>query len=185
MKKRTVLGLSVTIIAIIAIVLILFWQTQIGTIDYWLGNTLEYQKVDGQWETVNFTNNGTSPGINIPIYCRNDGFSTASFDLIISFTNAIYGGSSDTPRTMIMWGKINDTAARYSFTVSPHQTQSINVSFAIDSSTQSFSVSLSFESTQLLRVESAQKGSVPWDVVYRSLSYSQIGNNTYVPALIN
>lgn len=187
MNKRAVLGLSIALVAITAVALVtLLWQTQTGTIDYWFDNTLEYQMVNGQWETVNFSTNVTSPGINIPINCRNDGSSTASFDLIISFTNAVYGGSSDIPRTMIMWGIINDTAAKYSFIVSPHETQSINVSFAIDNNAQHFTVSLSFESSQLLlHAESAQKGSQPWQVVYRSLYYGRIGNNAYAPALIS
>ncbi len=156
-----------------------------GTIDYWLDNTFEYQMVNGQWETMNSATNATSPGINIPMNCRNDGSSTASFDLIISFTNAVYGGSSNIPRTMIMWNKINDTSAKYSFNIGPHETQSINVSFAIDNNTDHFAVSLSFESSQKLHVESAQKGSAPWQVVYRTLYYGRTGSNLFAPAQIS
>jgi len=189
MNRRTVLGLSITVIAIAAVAfVILSWQTQqaaAGTIDYWLDNTFQYQLVNGQWETINSATNATSPGINIPINCRNDGSSTVSFDLIISFTNAVYGGSSEFPRTMIMWSKINDTAANYSFIVSPHQTQNINVSFAIDDNTDHFTVSLSFESSQHLKTESAQKGTQPWQVVYRTLYYNRIGNSAFAPAMIS
>ena len=189
MNKRVVLGLSVALIAIATVALvILFSQTRneaAGTIDYWLDNTFKYQMVNGQWETMNSATNATSPGINIPINCRNDGSSTASFDLIISFSNAVYGGSSDIPRTMIMWNKINETAAKYSFNVSPNETQSINVSFAIDNNTDHFAVSLSFESSQKLHAESAQKGSQPWQVVYRTLYYNRIGDGPFTPAMIS
>ena len=189
MNKRVVLGLSVALIAIATVALvILFSQTRneaAGTIDYWLDNTFKYQMVNGQWETMNSATNATSPGINIPINCRNDGSSTASFDLIISFSNAVYGGSSDIPRTMIMWRIINDTSANYSFNVGPHEIQSINVSFAIDNNTDHFAVSLSFESSQHLQVESAQKGNFPWQVVSRTLFYGKIGNNPFAPALIS
>ena len=134
---------------------------------------------------MNSATNATSQGINIPMNCRNDGSSTASFDLIISFSNAVYGGSSDIPRTMIMWNKINDTSAKYSFNVGPHQTQNINVSFAIENNTDHFAVSLSFESSQHLQVESAQKGSQPWQVVYRTLYYNRIGDGPFTPAMIS
>ncbi len=189
MKKKAVLGLSAALIALAAVAfVILFWQSQNGTdgtIDYWLDNTLGYRMVNGQWETINLASNATSPGANILINCRNDGSSRASFDLIISFANAVYGGSSNIPRTMIMWNKINDTSAKYSFIVSPHQTQSINVSFAIKDNTDDFTVSLSFESSQPLKVESAQKGSQPWQVVYRSLYYGRTGDDSFVPAMIS
>jgi hypothetical protein len=186
MNKRVVLVLSIALIAVTTVTYVtLFWQTQAGTIDYWLDNNFEYQQVNGQWETINFATNATSPGINIPINCRNDDASSASFDLIISFTNAVYKGSANIPRTMIMWRIINDTAANYSFNVGPHETQNINVSFAIDNNTDHFAVNLSFESKQFLQVESAQKGSQPWQTVYRSLFYGRIGSNPYHPAMIS
>ncbi len=185
MKKWVVLGLSVALVAIVAVALVvLFWQPQKGTIDFWLDHTLEYQVVNGQWETIDLATNATSPGLQIPINARNDGSSTASFDLIVSFTNAVYGGSSDVPRTMIMWSKINDTSAKYSFIVSPHQTQSINVSFSIGDNIDHFTVRLFFESSQPLHVEPAQKGSQPWQTVYRSLYFGRTGENAFAPALI-
>jgi len=156
-----------------------------GTIDYWLDNTLDYQMVNGQWQTVNTATNSTSPGLQMPINARNDGISTASFDLIISFTNAFYGGSSAIPRIMIAWDKINDTSANYSFNLSPHQTQSINVSFAIDNNMNEFRIGLSFESNQSLLAEPSQKGSQPWEVVYRQLYFHESADNSYAPGLIS
>ena len=186
MKKRTVVILGIVLIAIAAVSLAAFlWQMENGTIDYWLNDTLKYQLVHSQWQTVDYTTNETSLGIHNTINCRNDGSTTASFNLTISFKNAIYGGSSDIPRTMIMWRKISDTSAQYSFNVSPHQTQSINVSFSIANSTQTFNIALSFQSNQPLHIESAQNGTQPWQTVYRSLFYGQISNNTYVAAHIS
>ena len=186
MKKRTVVILGIVLFAIAAASLAAFlWQMENGTIDYWLNDTLKYQLVEGQWQTVDYATNITSPGIYNTINCRNDGSTTASFDLTISFKNAVYGGSSDIPRTMIMWEKINDTAAKYSFNVSPHQTQSINVSFLISNNTQNFNIALSLQSSQPLHVESAQKGTYPWQTVYRTLFYGQSSNNTYWAAHIS
>jgi hypothetical protein len=185
MKKRTVVILGIVLIAIAASSVAAFvWQ--IGTIDYWLNDTLVYQLVNGQWQTVDYATNDTSPGIHNTINCRNDGFTTASFDLTISFKNAIYIGSPDTPTaTITTWNKISDTTASYSFIVPPHSTQSIIVNFQIANNTQNFNISLSFNSGQSLHVESAQKGAQPWQTVYRTLFYGQGSNNTYVAAHIS
>jgi hypothetical protein len=186
MKKRTVVILGIVLIAIAAISVASFvWQIEKGTVNYWLNDTLKYQLVNGEWQTIDYSTNQNSTGIHQTIYCRNDGFTTASFDLIIAFQNAVYSGSSDTPRTTIMWNKINDGEAKYSFIVSPYTTQSINVSFQIINGTRGFVVSLSFQDNRSLHVESAQYGSQPWETFYRTLYYGQASNNTYVAAHIS
>ncbi len=180
MKKRTTVFFGFVLIVIAAASLVAFlWQNEKGTINYWLNDKLEYQLVNGQWQTVDYSTNQTSAGIHQTINCRNDGSTAASFDLIISFQNAIYLGSSDSQRPPVMWTKINDTEAKYSFMVSLHSTQSIDVSFQISNGTQAFSVSLLFQSSQPLDIESAQNGSQPWQAVYRTLYYSQSNNNTF------
>jgi hypothetical protein len=184
MKKRKVL-LVLALTTIITVAFALFWQWESGTIDYWLEDAMKYQIVDGRWETVNCSTGAISPGIFIPINCRNDGFTTASFDLIISFKNAIYKGSPDNPKLMIDWEKINDTVAKYSYTLSPHATQSVNVYFQIENETDTFEVRLAFQSNQLLRVESAQKGSQPWQTVYRTLYFGKADTNSYLAAHIS
>jgi len=186
MKKRKVAILGIVLIAIAAISVAAFvWQIENGTVNYWLNDTLKYELVNGEWQTIDYSTSQNSTGIYQTIYCRNDGSTTASFDLIISFQNAIYAGSSDTPRTTIMWNKINDSEAKYSFMVPPYTTQSINVSFQISNGTQGFVVSLSFQNSQSLHVESAQYGSQPWQTFYRTLYYGQASNNTYVAAHIS
>jgi hypothetical protein len=183
-KKRKAL-LIITLVALTIVSLAFIWQWESGTIDYWLEDTMKYQLINGQWQSVNYATNASSLGIYIPVHCRNDGFSVASFDLIISFKNAIYNGSTDEPKTLIAWEKINDTTAKYSYMVNPHSSQSINVSFQIENETKGFVVSLAFQSNQLLQVESAQKGSQPWQTVYRTLYFGQSVNNTYVAAHIS
>ena len=184
MKKRTVVTLGIVLIAIAAISVAAYvWQ--MGTVNYWLNDTLMYQLVNGEWQTIDYSTNQNSTGMYQTIYCRNDGSTTASFDLTISFQNAIYSGSSDTPRTTITWNKINDSEAKYSFSVSPHTTQSINVSFQIVNVTRGFVVSLSFQNSQSLHVESAQYGSQPWETFYRTLNYGQTSENTYVAVHIS
>jgi len=188
MKKRTVVILGFVSIAIATIsVAALVWQMEKGTVNYWLNDTLQYQLVNGEWQTIDYSTNQNSTGIYQTIYCRNDGFTSASFDLVIAFQNAAYLGSSDTPRTTwpISWNKINDSEAKYSFIVSPHTTQSINVSFQIINQTKGFVVSLSFQNNQSLHVESAQYGSQPWETFYRTLYYGRAGNNMYVAAHIS
>jgi hypothetical protein len=183
MKKRTVVILGIVLIAIAAISVAAFvWQ--MGTVNYWLNDTLMYQLVNGEWQTIDYSTNQKSTGIYQTIYCRNDGTTTASFDLIISFHNAFYLGSSDNPKTTISWNKINNTQAKYSFNVPPHTTQNINVAFQINE-TQNFAIDLSFQSNQPLKVESAQYGSQPWETFYRRLMYGQTNENTYVAAHIS
>lgn len=145
---------------------------------------MKYQLVDGQWESVNYAKNTSAPGLFVPIYARNDGLATASFDLIISFKNAIYNGSSDDQRVMVAWQKINDTAAIYSFTLSPHRSQEINVHFQIENQTETFIIELTFQSNQMLQVESAQKGSQPWQTVYRTLYFGRADLNSYLASHI-
>jgi hypothetical protein len=186
MKKRTVVILGTILIAIVAISIAAFvWQIEKGTINYWLNDTLQYKLVDGKWQTIDYLTNQNSTGIYQTIYCRNDGYANASFDLIISFHNGLYLGSSDNPKTAILWSKINNTQGKYSFNISPHTTQRINVAFQISNGTQDFDINLLFQSNQPLRVESAQYGSQPWETYYRTLYYGQASKNTYVAAHIS
>lgn len=185
MNKKMLL--AVAVIAITALTIFaLFVYTQIASIDFWLDDTYEYKRTNAQWETVNYATNATSEGIYIPINCRNDGSATGTFALVISFNHATYSGSNAPQRPLIAWDKINETTAKYYFILKPNETQSINIYFSIDNETQNFSIMLSLESSQtFLRVESAQRGSQPWQVVYRALFYGLTDANTYLPAHIS
>jgi hypothetical protein len=183
MKRQRVL-LIVVSAALILVSIAFLWQWRSGTIDYWLEDTMKYQLVDGQWESVNYATNISAPGLLVPIHVRNDGLATASFDLMISFKNAIYNGSSDNQTVMVAWEKINNTAARYYFTINPHRSQEINVYFQIENQTESFIIGLTFQSHQLLQAESAQKGSQPWQTVYRTLYFERADLNSYLAAHI-
>lgn len=185
-NKRIVVGLSIMSIVTVGVAAAAFlWQTETGTIDYWLNDTIRYQLINDQWETVDYSTNATSSGLTIPVYCRNDGTSPASFSLTILFTNAVYKGSPAIPGTIVTWEAINDTAANYSFNLSPNEMKSIDVSFMIENNTESFTIRLLLDSNQNLRAEPAQKGSQPWQTVYRTLYFGQIEKNVYTPAHIS
>jgi uncharacterized membrane protein len=117
----------------------------------------------------------------MPITCKNNGAMDGTFNLIITFTNASFLTTTPQPYQII-----NDTSAKFTFTLHEGEKQVTNVHFSIDNGTDSFTILLSLESNQnILRVENAQKGEIAWQGVYRFLYYNWASNaQLYAPALI-
>lgn len=179
--KNSHKGLVGTIlISAIAAGALSFWFVGMASIDYSLDHTCQYQKVGDQWVTKNSQEN-SSNGIFMPITCKNNGAIDGTFDLIITFTNSSFLTTNSQPYQMI-----NDTSAKFTFTLHGGEKQVTNVYFSIDKSTDSFTISLSLESNHsILRVENAQKGEIAWQRVYRFLHYNWESNaQLYAPVLI-
>jgi hypothetical protein len=180
MKKAQKVLLSAILIVVITASTLLFWFEGVASIDYWLDNTYQYQKVGDQWIIKNFEAN-SSNGIFIPINCKNSGALDGTFDLIVTFTNASFLTATPQPHQIL-----NDTSAKFTFTLHGREKQITNVYFSIDNNTDKFTISLSLESNQSpLRIENAQKSENPWQRVYRTLYYSWIPDEQlFAPAQI-
>jgi hypothetical protein len=168
-KPQKILLLSAILIAVITTSILLFWFEGVASIDYWLDNTYQYQKVGDQWIIKNFEAN-SSNGIFIPINCKNNGAMDGTFDLFVTFTNASFLTATPQPNQIL-----NDTSAKFTFTLHGGEKRTTEVYFSIENNTDKFTISLSLESKQSpLRIENAQKGEQPWQRVYRALYYSWI-----------
>jgi hypothetical protein len=170
-KRRKVL-FSIALIAIVTLAGSgVFWFFMMPDVDLWLDPNCSYQKVAGDWVTVNFQNNNTSNGTFAPINCKNNGALTATFEIIVVFSGASF--STDTP---LPYEQINSTAAKFAFTLGGYQEKNVPVYFTITNGTR-FIISHTLDTNQsLLRVMNAQKSITPWDRSYRELWYSFYGD---------
>lgn len=159
MRRSRAVLLTVALIAIFVIAGSgIFWLFITPDADFWLPTNFYYQKVAGDWVSVNYSNNNTLDGTFAPINCKNNGALTATFEIIVVFSGAYF--STDTP---LPYQQINDTTAKFAFTLNSYQEKSANIYFTIINS-MSFTISLSLETNQtLLRVMNPQKSSDPWD----------------------
>ncbi len=177
MVKRRQVFVAITLIAIILVAIGISFFSVFPVVDYWLDPYTYFQDEEG-WRTMNFHNNISAAGTFTPINCKNAGLLPATFEITIVFSGAIF--STDTPMPC---QQINQTAAKFTFTVDGFQEKKIDVYFTILNETR-FAISLSITSNQgLLRVANAQKSSVPWDVSYRVLFY-YFHDNKFVAAMI-
>lgn len=181
MKKNQAVLLGAALIAVIAVAGSgIFWLFIMSDVDFWLDPNCYYQKTAGDWGTFNYANNSCLNGTYIPINCKNNGALTATFVITIVFTDASFSTNTPSP-----YQPINNTAAKFSFTLNSHQEKNTNVYFTIENTTY-FTVSLSLKTNQsLLRITNAQKSSEPWDRSYRELSYSQVTSDKFVAAVIS
>lgn len=133
-----------------------------------------YEKVNGHWVTFDSTINRTSSGTFIPINCKNNGATALTFNITVSFTNALFSAKTPSPHH-----QINHTAACFTFTLQIGEKQSAPVYFLIDETFAHFTISLNLQSN--LYVESANDHDFSG---YRQLYYIWVPErHTYSPIL--
>lgn len=177
MKRRKKILVASALLTIIIVTYIgIFWFTP--NVDYRLDPSYAFQKNNDDWTTVNLHTNYSVPGTHMPINCKNNGLLEVAFDITIVFSGASI--STDTP---MPYQRINETAAKFSFTLGGFEEKNSNVYFSIENNSR-FTASLSLSSNQQLHITPAQKSSQPWDRSYRELFYS-LTDNRFVAAVIN
>jgi hypothetical protein len=178
-KRSHVVLMTVAIIATVTIAGSgIFWFLIIPDVDFWIPTSYTYQKVANDWVTFNHSNNNTFNGTFTPINCKNSGALPATFDIVVVFSGASF--STDTPWP---YQQINDTAAKFAFTLNGFEEKSSKIYFTIIDSS-AFTISISLTTSQgLLRIMNAQKSSTPWDRSYRELQYI-LSSGTFEPGLI-
>jgi hypothetical protein len=152
-KRRRTALFSVVIISVVVVAgSSVFWLIVTPDVDFWLDPNLTYQKVAGNWVTINSENSISLNGSFMSVNCRNSGALTANFEITIVFSGASF--STDTP---MPYQQINSTAAKFAFTLIGYQQKNANVYFTITNSTR-FIISISLQTSQsLFRILNAQK----------------------------
>ncbi len=177
MKKRRAALLAAAIILIATVAgSSIFWLFIMPDVDFWIDTNYKYQKVAGNWVTINYATNASVNGCFIPIGCKNSGFMPATFEITVTFNGASF--STDTP---MPYQQVGNSAAKFAFTLGGHQEKNVEAHFTIVNSTR-FIISLSLQTSQgVFRVVDAQRGQ-PWDVSYRQLYfYEGSSNDSFIP----
>ncbi len=172
--------LSIILVAIVATAgSSLFSTNPTAHINPWIDTYYRYEKAGGQWVTHNSVNNNTSEGLFIPVNCKNNGATVATFNITVEFE-----GASFLTKTAQPYWQINSTAARFAFTLNVGEQQTADVYFQIDENTDHFTISLSVETNQNnLLVEPVRKENTFFG--YKQLYYVWVPEyNLYAPALI-
>ncbi len=181
MQKMHKVFLGVALIAIVAVAGSgIFWFFIEPAVDFWFDTGYLYQKVGNNWVTNDTINNNTLNGLILPFHCKNYGLLVATFKITVALS-----GASFLNDTQQLYQEINETVAKFDFSLKGGQEKTSNVYFDIKNN--SFTFSLSLETNQgLLRIVDAQKfGSQPWQQSYRQLNYGLSGDNSFAPALIS
>ncbi|MGD0645175.1 MAG: hypothetical protein ABSA75_09745 [Candidatus Bathyarchaeia archaeon] len=79
----------------------------------------------------------------ITIYCANTGKTEGDFNLIIKFVNATFSATTEQPYT-----EINTASAEFSWDLNAGNSASKDVYFSVDSTANTFSISLSIHSNK-------------------------------------
>ncbi len=177
MVKRRRVFLAVDLIAIVLVAIGISFFLVFPVVDFWLDPYAFVKEGEG-WRTISVHDNISVAGTFTPINCKNTGLLPAAFEITIVFSGATFSKDTSMP-----YQQINQTAAKFTFTVDGFQEKKANVYFTILNVTR-FAISLSITSNQaLLRVANAQKSSVPWDISYRDMEY-YFYDNKFVAAQI-
>ena len=172
--------LSIILVAIVATAgSSLFSVNPTVYINPWIDTYYRYEKTGGQWVTYNSENNHTTTGLFMPVNCKNNGATTATFNITVSFA-----GASFSPDTKQPYWQINSTAASFALTLRVGEQQTTDVHFQIDENTDHFSIALSVETGQdNLFVEPVRKANTFFG--YKQLYYIWVPEHSvYAPALI-
>jgi hypothetical protein len=144
MDRHRKIAIAIVLIGVIAISASLVWLTE-ADIRYGFNMDYEFQMKDGQWVTVNWIDNQQMNGTFVNIECGNRGYSSGSFSLIVTFTNATFSATAEP------YEQINSTTAKISYTLAANEARSTNVYFTINDGVKSFLVSVWFESGQVFQ----------------------------------
>lgn len=172
--------LSIILIAIVATASSsIFSVTPIAYINPWMDTYYRYEKIDGSWVTHNSKTNDTMPFLFVPVNCKNNGATDATFNITIAFEGALFSTSTPTP-----YWQINNTAAKFEFALKVGEQQTIPVYFQIDEKSGYFHISLSLDTDQNnLFVEPVRKENTFYG--YKQLYYVWLPEyGIYAPALI-
>jgi hypothetical protein len=172
--------LSIILIAIIATAgSSLFSANPIAYINPWMDTYYHYEKIGDFWVTHNIKTNYTMSVLFIPVNCKNNGATTATFNITITFEGALF--STNTPQP---YWQINSTAASFEFTLKVGEQQTTPVHFQIDGNADRFIISLSLDTDQNnLFIEPVRKENTFYG--YKQLYYIWVPEySIYAPALI-
>jgi hypothetical protein len=175
--RKTILAVALIVIVTVAGTGI-FWFTVMPSVDYWLPSELTYRNINNQWQTLNYTDKSAINTTFIMVSSKNHGAMPATFNITAVLTDASF--SPDTPQS---YEQINNTTARFVFTLNSYQEKNAKVYFTIESNS-SFSITLHLETSQaLLRVTDPHRGWQPWDYSYRARQYTNSSGIFIAPVL--
>jgi hypothetical protein len=143
MDRRRKLLLAVALITVVAVSAVLVWLTE-ANIRYAFNVDYSYQKDGGRWVTVDSINDKQMNGTFVNIECKNHGYFEGSFNLIVTFTNAMFSTTTAKP-----YEQVNGTTAKFSYKLLAGESRDTDVYFTIDDNATGFLISLWFESSQI------------------------------------
>jgi hypothetical protein len=163
--KKWKIAVSAVALAIVVLASVFAFYAFEPAVGYWQDTSYMYQKVGGNWITTDFEGNVIAKGCFATVYSQSLGGAHASFDLVVTLTNATFSDNAQT--------------ATVSYNLQDQQEHSTNLTFAVKDGVESFSIALSFQPHQLfLRGQDRN-----WDS-QNPIAYYNYSNNTYEPALL-
>lgn len=163
MKKWKIAVSAVAPVIVVLVSVFAFYSFE-PAVGYWQETNYVYQRVGDNWITADFEGNLLAKGCFITVCSQTIQGNHASFDLIVTLTNATFPDNTQT--------------ARVPFNLQDQQEHSINVTFSVKDGVKSFAIALSLQPNQpFLRSEDRN-----WDS-QNPIPYYNYINNTYEPAL--
>jgi hypothetical protein len=163
--KKWKIPISAVALSVMVLASVFAFYTFEPAVGYWQGTSYMYQRVGENWITTDFEGNLVAKGCLITVYSQSIDGTHASFDLVVTLTNATFPDNTQTTKV--------------SYNLQDQQEHSSNITFSVKDGVKSFAIALSLQPHQpFLRGEDRN-----WDS-QNPIPYYNYSNNTYEPALL-
>ncbi len=164
--KLKVFAIAVLIAVILAASFFAVYFTE-ASVNYSQGTSYLYQKQGDSWVTLDYNNNKLFNGSYLTVYCQNRGyFDSASFNLIVTLTNATFSPNSFT--------------AKIAYSLHDKEVHSTDLQFFINSNATGFGILIALQPNSIF-MRSTEGNWLGQNPIF----YENSANNTLAPVLFS